>query len=357
MALKLIHGDCLDVMPVLAANSIDTIITDPPYGLEFMGKEWDHGVPGVPFWSAALRVAKPGATLLAFGGTRTYHRLAVSIEDAGWELRDCFMWLYGSGFPKGHDVAKRMDGSEAERWAGWNPSLKPAWEPIIVAMKPLYGTFVTNAQRHGVAGFNIDECRIEYRSESDKASATPQGKCTSKESAAIGAEPDAGRNLKRVEFDRPELRGRYPANLLLDEEAATQLDAQTGILTSGTGAVKRATAAGHQGTAYGRESRPVGTPNIEYGDSGGASRFFYCAKAPKSEKGKYNTHPTVKPLTLMEYLCKLTKTPTGGLVLDPFTGSATTGVACLKTGRDFIGIEKDESYYAIAVRRLEEASA
>ncbi|MCI0366549.1 MAG: hypothetical protein L0219_22020, partial [Phycisphaerales bacterium] len=183
----MIHGDCLDVMPVLAENSVDTIITDPPYGLEFMGKEWDHGVPGMPFWNAALRVAKPGAMLLAFGGTRTYHRLAAAIEDAGWELRDCFMWLYGSGFPKGHDVAKRMKGALAERWVGWNPSLKPAWEPIIVAMKPLDGTFATNAQRHGVAGFNIDECRIEYQSEADKTGATPQGKCTSKEPSAIGA--------------------------------------------------------------------------------------------------------------------------------------------------------------------------
>jgi site-specific DNA-methyltransferase (adenine-specific) len=163
--------------------------------------------------------------------------------------------------------------------------------------------------------------------------------------------------LTRVEFERPELRGRYPSNLLLDEDVAAQLDSQTGILTSGTGAVKRSTAAGHQGTAYGKESRPVGTPNIEYGDSGGASRFFYCAKAPKSEKGKYNTHPTVKPLKLMEYLCKLTKTPTGGLVLDPFMGSGTTGIACMNSDRDFIGIEKEEPYYAIAVRRLEEASA
>jgi site-specific DNA-methyltransferase (adenine-specific) len=198
--MKLIHGDCLDVMPVLLENCIDTIITDPPYGLEFMGKDWDHGVPGVPFWTAALRVAKPGAMLLAFGGTRTYHRLAAAIEDAGWDLRDCFMWLYGSGFPKSHDVSKRMKGALAERWAGWNPSLKPAWEPIIVAMKPLDGTFAVNAERHGVAGFNIDECRIEYHSELDKASATPQGKCTSKVSAAIGAEPDAGRNLGRIEF-------------------------------------------------------------------------------------------------------------------------------------------------------------
>ena len=147
-----IHADCLDAMRAMPADSVDSIVSDPPYGLAFMGKEWDHGVPGVPFWAEALRVAKPGAHLVAFGGTRTYHRLACAIEDAGWEIRDCLSWLYGSGFPKSHN----LDGD----WQGWGTALKPAWEPIILARKPLVGTVAANVAAHGTGALNVDGCRI-----------------------------------------------------------------------------------------------------------------------------------------------------------------------------------------------------
>jgi len=355
--MQIINEDCLKILPQLPENSIDSIITDPPYGLSFMGKNWDYGVPGSIFWKEILRVAKPGAILLAFGGTRTHHRLMSAIEDAGWEIRDCLMWLYGTGFPKSLDISKSIDKSKkatrevvgrrvhptlknpanvksrafhvesldsdtsaeqwditapstdlAKLWNGWGTALKPAWEPIILAMKPFEGTYIENIEKHNVAGINIDACRLD--------------------------------------------KGRWPTNLILDEESAELLDEQTGVLKSGTGAVKKSTSVGYRPNAYGTESRPVGTPNIEYGDSGGASRFFYCAKAAKSEKGKENNHPTVKPLKLMEYLCNLVKMPNKSVVLDPFMGSGTTGVAAQNLGLDFIGIEMEKEYFEIAKKRL-----
>ena len=296
MSDKIILGDCLSVLEGLPDDCVDSIVTDPPYGISFMGREWDRGIPGVPFWAAALRVAKPGAHLVAFGGTRTYHRLAVAIEDAGWEIRDSLMWLYGTGLPKSHDV------------------LKPAYEPIILARKPLIGTVAANLRAHGTGKLNIDGCRSSG--------------------------------------------GRWPANLVLDEEAAAALDAQSGTLHSGSGAVKRQTAAnrsGNGGAAFGAESRPEGTPMISYGDSGGASRFFYCTKSSRSERthnGRVdNKHPTVKPLALMRWLVTLI-TPPGGSVLDPFAGSGSTLVAAELEGFDYLGIEQDPESHRTACERL-----
>jgi DNA modification methylase len=314
-----------------------------------MGKDWDHGIPGVAFWEAALRVAKPGAFLLAFGGTRTYHRLTCAIEDAGWEIRDCMLWVYGSGFPKSHDISKAIDkaaGAErevvginadylrrkpngmktdgataygysqkqqdtdpsitapateaAKLWDGWGTALKPAYEPIIVAMKPLDGTFANNALTHGVAGLNIDGGRI------GTSGARNNGR--KKDSEIYG---DFG-PTERVDYDK----GRWPANVILDEAAGEMLDEQSG-------------------------ENP--------------SRFFYCAKASRSERGECNHHPTVKPLDLMAYLCKLTMTPTGGTVLDPFCGSGSTIVAAIQVGREAIGIEKNPEYSEIARARVSHA--
>lgn len=266
--LSLYFDCCLSVLPQLAENSVDTVICDPPYELGFMGKKWDS--TGVAFrpetWAAILRVCRPGSMLLAFGGTRTFHRLTCAIEDAGWEIRDCLMWLYGQGWPKSKSL------------------LKPAWEPIVMARKA--GRLVP---------VNIDDCRAN---------------------------------------------GRWPANLLLDEESAAQLDLQSGELTSGTGAVKRSTSAGYKPNALGTESRPEGTAMVCYGDTGGASRFFYKAKVSSRERGE-SKHPTMKPIDLVRYLVRLTKTPTGGIVLDPFAGSGTTGLACRQEGRDCILIESD----------------
>lgn len=419
--INLYLGDCLYRMAEMDANSIDTIITDPPYGLSFMGKDWDHGVPGVPFWTEALRVAKPGAMLLAFGGTRTFHRLTCAIEDAGWEIRDCLMWLYGSGFPKSHDISKaidRMAGAErevightvsvqfreqgrnphytvhsdnsgygtsgqfghgvpitapatdsAKLWEGWGTALKPAWEPIVLAMKPVSKTFAENALEYGVAGLNIDGGRILT---GERPHRTKLGDLPSNGIYGEGLNGSKATGVTGL--------GRWPANLLLDQESARQLDKQSGEL-------------GNAWRPHRDRDKRV-TPGIfggdklgaTYPDRGGASRFFYCAKASRAERNfglegdrvfmgsggrtfrngewvethsepqkRANHHPTVKPLALMRYLCRLTQTPTGGIVLDPFMGSGTTGVACVQTGRNFIGVEIDPGYFEIAQKRIEQA--
>jgi DNA modification methylase len=309
--VKLLQGDCLEILPTLSPDLADSIITDPPYGLSFMGKDWDHGVPGVPFWQAALHAIRPGGYLLAFGGTRTYHRLACAVEDAGWQIRDCLMWLYGTGWPKGPSC------------------LKPSYEPVLLARKP-----------GKVLPLGIDECKIGDEPRINQPAGNTKG-TSSLKASVYGMPKDAEPRVAE---------GRWPANLILDEEAASFLDAQSGHLypagSSGAGA--------GTGNCYGNgwPQRPGCRPSFT--DSGGASRFFYCSKASKEEKGQGNLHPTVKPLSLMLWLVKLV-CPAGGVCLDPFIGSGTTGVACLHTGRRFIGIELDPTYFAIAQRRLAEA--
>jgi DNA modification methylase len=452
-AYEIREGDCREVMRGMDAESIDAIVCDPPYGLSFMGKGWDHGVPGVEFWTEAMRVAKPGAHLLAFGGTRTYHRLACAIEDAGWEIRDCVMWVYGSGFPKSHDVSKAIDkrgGSlgwqaqfaahlrsikpralkaseinahvsngtksnfwghfidtksqplvptvaqyqrlrellpidpawdahflpEAERevlgqkrtgdpvawfaqsdrgegivditapatdaarqWNGWGTALKPAWEPIIVARKPLVGTVAENVIAHGTGAINVDGCRVGEPL-SYASGAFPER--TNRPSRNGRQEPN-GRAWARSGdgVECREVAGRWPANVM------------------------------HDG------SEEVTAP------MGEAARFFYCAKASKADRDeglghlpetqcsvgdprpggdfnerlgktpgvRRNNHPTVKPTALMRYLCRLVTQP-GGIVLDPFCGSGSTGKAARLEGFRFIGIERESDYAAIARARI-----
>jgi len=366
-------GDCLKVMKGFDNSCIDTILTDPPYGLEFMGKNWDKGVPGIPFWKEMIRVAKPGATLLAFGGTRTYHRMACAIEDAGWMIKDCIMWIYGSGFPKSLNIGKAVDkvqgnkrdvvgvsdndrpnsqvkggrafdkafnkGQEHEtinltkgtsEWEGWGTALKPAYEPILVAMKPNEGTYANNAMKWGVGGLNIDGSRIGNKTEiHSKSKEAAKGK------GIYGKWGDVKTEKRNY--------GRFPANVILDEEAGKMLDRQSGEIKSGS---VNGVYGHNKGFANGAIQQNVKA------NTGGASRFFYTAKASKSERGMANNHPTVKPLKLMEYLCTLTKTPTGGVVLDPFLGSGTTAMACKNTGRKWVGIEKEEEYYKIAQARI-----
>lgn len=285
----LFRGDCREVLPTLVAESVDTVITDPPYELAFMDHQWDRA--GVAFdpetWRQVMRVAKPGAMLLAFGGTRTFHRLVCAIEDTGWEIRDCLMWLYSNGMPKGVNLKVRS-------FVGYSSTLKPAWEPIVLAMKPFVGSFARNAEEHGVSGLNIDACRVPGEPWKVKRNMT-----------GLAERKFFNRGQAKRLDKKPHAGGRWPTNVILSE------------------------------------------PNLV----GVASRFFYCAKPSKAEQGD-NTHPTVKPLALMEYLVKLTASPTGGLVLDPFLGSGTTVVACRKQDRRFVGIEESEEYYEFARRRL-----
>ena len=527
-----LKGDCLEQMKTLPDNSVDTIITDPPYGLSFMGKKWDYDVPSVEVWSECLRVLKPGGTALIFAGSRTQHRMAVNVEDAGFVLKDTIMYMYGSGFPKSHNISKALiktfkyecglmsvyelekthktteqntkyylrpmseedisktlntenkqrkvlqselseqsisksrnttsnvrgeepsmerwsyiqtserelqkckicsmskkviiDGEEgwvcngtpfdygsknwksikedrscssyrpqsneqqneqpnviskqfstqkirshSQNWSGWGTALKPSYEPILVCVKPNEGTYAANALKWGVSGLNIDGGRIPGMDTRQKTGGAPEG---------------SGWGTKKDAVAGSEL-GRFPANIILDEEAGALLDQQSGELYSGKQTNNNyKTQAKTELSKANLVSKEI-TIN-RFGDKGGASRFFYCAKASKSERnagceeleeksnqdgddrtGQNNSskrpdgsdrkpvkaknhHPTVKPLKLMEYLCTLTKTPTGGLVLDPFAGSGTTGVACQNTGRPFILIEREAEYIDIINYRL-----
>ncbi len=352
----IINNDCLDEMRKMEENSISAIVTDPPYGLSFMGKGWDREVPGVEYWRECFRIAKPGSFLIAMGGTRTFHRLTCAIEDAGFEIRDCISWLYGSGFPKSHNSF----GLE-----GFGTALKPAWEPCIVAMKPCDGTFKQNAEKWGQAGINIDACRIG--TDDTRAAASKN---------ALGIMNDDGWKCKNMIVGSA--KGRWPANVIFDEEAAKMLDEQSGVSKSTGGRSGNAKAYGKWGKEgfYGDEK-----PGL--GDSGGASRFFYCAKTSSRERNeglegmplgkpvgtgrskpdigrqdpssylRQNNHPTVKPLKLMRYLITLIMLPKDGILLDPFAGSGSTILAAHQLGIKAIGIEKSPEYCEIARKRIE----
>jgi len=417
---KIYNMDCLDGMKQIDDNYIDTIITDPPYGLSFMGKKWDYDVPSISIWKECLRVLKPGGTLLCFAGSRTQHRMAVNVEDAGFILKDCIMWLYGSGFPKASDISKQLDkvvgkqskgfvtagddgrkaefkqdksfrsdcgykwkpeGEEAKLWDGWKShGLKPAYEPILVAMKPNDGSYANNALVWGVSGLNIDGGRIPVDPNLDDMLRTVDRKQRKSKTWENGSGFKNENN--RLTGVRPQ--GRYPANVIIDEESAKMLDEQSGVSKSSKVGFK---GIGWKHSGNTKDEMTDLRYQQDFDDKGGASRFFYCAKASKTERnagcnelkekdsfhGSYkgrdlsnqkahlgglqsgkptNHHPTVKPLKLMEYLCKLTTTPTGGIVLDPFIGSGTTALACKKTGRKFIGFENNNEYVEIANKRL-----
>lgn len=416
---KVFHGSNLDVLPTLPDNSVDAIVTDPPYELGFMGKSWDSsGIAySVELWRECLRVLKPGGHLLSFGGTRTWHRVAVAIEDAGFEIRDSIAWLYGSGFPKSMDVSKAIDkaagaerevvGSkmaspkgisnaesrsdsaagayggeakeiditapatdEAKTWQGWGTALKPAHEPVVVARKPIVGTVAANVLAWGVGGLNIDGSRI--KANGDNLNGGKQGGTSNKiYSKSLGI--SSGNSMA--------LNGRWPANIILDETTAELLDEQSGTLKSGD---LKPYVQANPGTGVNVMNSVVKT-TTRPGDSGGASRFFYVAKASKRDRNEgldelpdtvltgrdpgqdamqnayktrskvtKNIHPTVKPTNLMRYLIKLV-TPAGGVVLDPFTGSGSTGKAALLDGYKFIGIELTEEYLPIIKDRLTHA--
>lgn len=378
------HGDCIEVMKSLLDESVDSIVTDPPYGLGFMGKAWDDLPPSLPWALECLRVLKPGGYLLAFGGTRTWHRLAVAVEDAGFEIRDSIAWLYGSGFPKSMDVSKAIDKAagaerevvsvgapvkrmipgadqnktaswikdngreyvpsetvaatdEAKQWEGWGTALKPAFEPIVVARKPLAAkTVAANVLEHGTGALNIDASRVA----TTESTVRPNG--------PIGYHGGGSGGIGGS------TSGRFPANVILDQHAAEALDEQSGIVKSGAPGIKRG---GNTGAAYGAESRPPGTQMSGFGDSGGASRFFhtfkYQAKASKAERPNVAgvMHPTVKPVALMQWLVRLV-TPPDGTVLEPFAGSGSTVTACKREGFRIVAIEREESYLPLIMFRI-----
>ena len=376
MSVRVEHGDSRDVLRTLADASIDSVVTDPPYALVsivkrfgkpgsapaqegadgryrrasagFMGKQWDTGETAFDpaFWSEVLRVMKPGAHLIAFGGTRTYHRLACAIEDAGFEIRDQLGWLYGSGFPKSHDVSKGIDKmqgddpvtDDARQWQGWGTALKPAWEPIVLARKPLDGTVAANVLRHGTGALNIDGCRVPV---SDAAYAR---NCS-------GDRGHADNRKREMDFGMTagsaNDAGRWPANVIHDgSEEVLQAFPDAGGQQRAVGPANGAKTSVNVYGDYG--PRDQFEPR---NDSGSAARFFYSAKADATDR-LGSKHPTVKPVDLMAYLCRLV-TPPGGIVLDPFAGSGTTGMACMREGFDCILIEREREYYNDILKRLD----
>ena len=412
MKVDYLIGDCMELLKNYPENHFDSCVTDPPYGLAFMGKDWDKVAVQdftVSWGKEVLRVLKPGAHLLAFGGTRTYHRMTCALEDVGFEIRDCLMWLYGSGFPKSLDVSKAIDkhlgvdenramiherigvtktfnvgaqetikfrdpvtasySIESHCWNGWGTALKPAYEPIVLARKPLEGTVAENVLKHGTGGINVDGCRIEVedRQEYDF------NRRGFHERADLSSRPYEG-GWKPGVVKVGEILGRWPSNLLLDEESAKMLDEQSGITKSEGGFPINLV----DDRLHWKGSICSTTGGLH--DEGGASRFFYIAKADRFEReaglvgniecsrckklveeGKwpvhegdhiYNDHPTVKPIELMRYLVRLV-TPKGGICLDPFVGSGTTLIADMFEGVNGIGIEKDAEKEGVIFHRLE----
>jgi DNA modification methylase len=374
----LLHGDCLEKLKLLKENSIDSIVTDPPYGISFMHAKWDYDVPSVEIWKECLRVLKPGGHLLSFSGSRTYHRMAVRIEDAGFEIRDQIMWVYGSGFPKSHNIGKAVDKLQGKdvpvykgfnvagqgiglnenknlrsdhpeyikpnydnEWEGWGTALKPAHEPIVMARKPLSEKSVAeNVLRWGTGGINIDESRIG----TDDVLGREQK--SSHEYAMLQGGYNDGY------WDNTKGLGRWPANIIFDEEAGQVLDQQSGVSTGKVGMTQQSS----PNNIY-NGFKSTGDTKVNDGktDKGGASRFYYCPKASKKDRTNdgvvNNTHATVKPTALMLYLIKLV-TPVNGTVLDCFLGSGSTGKAAIRGGFDFIGIEREEEYIKIAEARI-----
>jgi len=381
MDIDLRLGNCLDVLKTMDDNSVDSIVCDPPYGLSFMGSKWDYDVPSVEIWRECLRVLKHGGHLLAFSGTRTYHRMVVNIEDAGFEVRDCVQWLYGSGFPKSHNISKAIDKAEgaerevigsyrtgegaafkhsgngtpqhhlakakeikitksatpkAKQWDGWGTALKPANEPICLARKPLIGTVAENVLEHGTGALNIDGCRVgDIVQDTSK-----NGRSADKHKNTVY------KSGLKEDFEGEITVGRWPANVIFDEEAAETLEESRFFYCAKAN----------------KQEREAGLDALEtklFGQSGGAQaalgreedEYDKDSVGLNTIKKRKNNHPTVKPVDLMRYLCRLI-TPPEGIVLDPFMGSGTTGIAACLEGFNFVGIELNEDYLEIARHRI-----
>lgn len=407
------HGDNIDVLRTLPDNSVDSVVTDPPYGLKFMKKQWDYEVPSVELWKECYRVLKPGGYLLSFGSSRTYHRMAVKVEDAGFEIRDQIMWVYGSGFPKSHNVGLSIDkllghpdrghriatasrthpdgtfepngekllpyetkSEEARPFEGFGTALKPAHEPIVMARKPFKGSVAKNVLKWNTGGINIDDCRIEFEVTKNPATNPLYRQENDYKMPKKGEESNGVVSFTSSKNKISSL-GRFPANIIFDDITGDILDEQSGITKSSNN------------KWFGEDTSPIyGKYNYRirektYDDKGGASRFFYCPKPSKKEKeegltneliqfkgrddgqdnrnvpqklrktNRKNTHTTVKPLKLMQYLIRLV-TPKGGVTIDPYFGSGSSGKSTIREGNyKFIGIEKEKEYFNIAVERCQ----
>ena len=401
MKVTLLKGDCLDKLKELQDNSIDSVVTDPPYEIGFMGKSWDDsGIANNPqLWNEVLRVLKPGGHLLSFSHSRTYHRQAVAVEDAGFEIRDQIMWIYGSGFPKSHDVGKNIEkikvGGKANLtqvgtkkglvatnhndkakttnpsgfsyrtnqkgysevatdrtqvngeipvyeitndYKGWGTALKPAHEPIVMARKPFKGTVAKNVLEWGTGGINIDESRIGNET---RTAVLVHSDDVKDDTTLFGLHPT-------IQHERVETtQGRFPANIIFDEEAGKILDEQTGVLKSGASRFFYCPKASKKDRDDGMEH--LQSKSIKGRDEGQDKTSIAYKSRPTERK---NIHPTVKPTDLMAYLVRMI-TPKGGTVLDPFMGSGSTGKASVREGFNFVGIEREDEYMEIAKTRIE----
>ena len=431
---KLYQGSMLDMLEIIEPNSIDSIITDPPYELNFMGKGWDNA--GISFqpdtWKKCYEVLKPGGYLLAFGGSRTFHRIACAIEDAGFEIRDTIMWLYGSGFPKSQNIGKMYDkkmGNDREiigetktgktslgdgsgwdtsqnmkdikasgkiditkgssKFEGWGSALKPSYEPIIVARKPFKGSLVDNVIKNGVGGINIDECRVGTN-DKVKMNIRDTSSCSDGWNRPWMEDKEKDRIRQEIAIEKANNLGRFPANTILTYDETDFDEVCGGFPNTKTGNVKPHKNNGVKKDIFGFNKDFTYMLSNHIGDSGSASRYFYCAKASKKDRDegleefeekntmcdrnpelasanmpqnrsgnlRKNTHPTVKPTTLMQYLVRLV-TPNNGTILDPFNGSGSTGKAVMYENKErnknykYIGIELTEEYLPIAKARIE----
>jgi site-specific DNA-methyltransferase (adenine-specific) len=446
------NGDNIEVLRTLPDNSVDSVVTDPPYGLKFMGKQWDYDVPSVELWKECYRVLKPGGYLLSFGSSRTYHRMAVKVEDAGFEIRDQIMWVYGSGFPKSHNVGLSIDkllghpdrghriatasrthpdgtfepngekllpyetkSEEAKAFEGFGTALKPAHEPIVLARKPFKGSVAKNVLKWSTGGININDCRIEFE-ETKNPATNPLYRQENDYKMPKKGEESNGVVSFTSSKNKISSLGRFPANIIFDEEAGILLDEQSG--ECGNGWKKNYGEKDYKGKQYNSSTNQCihgggYSGKNTYSDKGGASRFFYCPKPSKKERnegmpieigefsqrprrengtviykethleewtqvmsklkrkdktskaaaeeklqensnGLKNNHPTIKPIKLMQYLIRLV-TPIGGITIDPYFGSGSSGKSTIRENNDykFIGIEKEKEYFNIAVERCQ----
>jgi hypothetical protein len=419
MSVTVLPGDMLERLAEMEPASLDACVTDPPYGLAFMGKGWDHAVPGVDYWRAVYRVLKPGAHVFAFGGTRTFHRMVCAIEDAGFEIRDQYGFMYGSGFPKSLDVAKAIDKAagaqgtfgapkseahagwiergrmrggeghdgyqrpwmddpaavdnaarqyipatpEAAKWQGWGTAVKPSFEPICCARKPLDGTVAGNVLKHGTGALNVDACRVGFAGDADRAAAAVgfdgmRARGTGRQSQSIFKESRDGTNP----YDPQSVAGRWPPNTLhdgspevlaafarfgesvsSDRERMNRADEQANVaFTKVPGGLRISNGHADSGSA----ARFF--PSLGFGDDD--LRFWYGGKAGADDR-LASKHPTVKPVALMRWLVRLI-TPPGGTILDPFAGTGTTGAAAIREGFDAVLIEREPEYVRDIERRL-----